>query len=80
VQPQWRNHCALFCAPPQYGAICLDSRDDTRYFPKSLEFLLLSDMVKYGFDAVPTNGIQEVARSIRVSSTNKIKSLTCFQK
>jgi hypothetical protein len=67
--------CAQFCAPSQYRTVCLGSRDDTRYFPESQEFLLLSDMDRYGFDAVPTNGIQEVARSIRVSSTNRIKHL-----
>jgi hypothetical protein len=36
-------------------------------------FLLLSDIVRYRLHAVLRNGIQEVARSIRVSSTNKIK-------
>jgi hypothetical protein len=42
-------------------------------------FVLLSDIVRYGFHGVPTNGIQEVARSIRVSSTNKIKHYLGFE-
>ena len=40
-------------------------------------FVLLSDIVRYGFHGVPTNGIQEVARSIRVSPTNKIDGWAC---